>query len=66
LGWNTDASFAALKLIGPNLVLQLGQGPLNGLTTDNPLVIVGIEDIIPFNMALHAGQSFATNASSQM
>jgi hypothetical protein len=55
LGWNTDASFAPLKLIGPNLVLQLGQGPLNGLTTDNPLVIVGIEDIIPFNMALHAG-----------
>lgn len=46
------------KLIDANLVLQLTHGPLEGLTTDNPLRIVGIEDIIPFNVALLAATNY--------
>lgn len=42
------------KLIDPALVLQLGQGDLTALTTDNPLGIAGIEDLVPFNVALLA------------
>lgn len=42
------------KLIGADLVLQLGQGDLDGLVTENPLGIAGIEDIIPFNVAVTA------------
>ena len=42
------------KLIDPALVLQLGQGDLTALKTDNPLDIAGIEDLVPFNVALLA------------
>ncbi|GAA0946554.1 hypothetical protein GCM10009554_42540 [Kribbella koreensis] len=46
------------KLIDSDLVLQLARGPLDGLTTDNPLGIVGIEDIVPFHVALLAATSY--------
>ena len=42
------------QLIEPDLVVQLGQGELADLTTDNPLGIAGIEDIVPFNVAVLA------------
>lgn len=42
------------KLIDEDLVLQLAQGELAGLVTDNPFGIVGIEDLIPFNIAVLA------------
>lgn len=42
------------KLIDADLVLQLAQGDLAGLATDNPLGIAGIEDIVPFNIAVLA------------
>lgn len=42
------------KLIDPALVLQLGQDELAQLTTDNPLGIAGIEDLVPFGVALTA------------
>lgn len=45
-------------LIDAALVLQLAQGPLEGLTSENPLGIVGIEDIIPFNVALLAAARY--------
>lgn len=41
-------------LIGADLVLQLEQGDLAGLVTENPLGIAGIEDIVPFNVAVLA------------
>lgn len=43
-----------VRLIDADLVLQLGQGNLAGLVTDNPLGIAGIEDIVPFNVAVLA------------
>ena len=46
------------KLLDPGLVLQLGQGTLDGLTTDNPHGLVGIEDIIPFNVAVLAASLY--------
>jgi predicted ATPase len=42
------------KLIDSDLVLQLAQGELADLVTDNPLGIAGIEDIIPFKVAVLA------------
>jgi predicted ATPase len=42
------------KLLDANLVIQLAQGDVAGLITDNPLGIVGIEDIVPFNIAVLA------------
>ncbi|WP_203336724.1 AAA family ATPase [Nocardioides limicola] len=42
------------KLVDEDLVLQLAQGDLAGLVTDNPLGIAGIEDIVPFNVAVLA------------
>ena len=36
------------------------QGSLDGLTTDNPLGIAGIEDIIPFNVAVLAAALYCT------
>lgn len=42
------------ELIDPNLVLQLGHSDLAGLTTDNPLGVAGIEDLVPFNVAVLA------------
>jgi len=42
------------QLIAGDLVLQLGQGALAALTTDNPLGIAGIEDIVPINVAVLA------------
>ena len=42
------------KLLDPGLVLQLAQGDLASLVTDNPLGIVGIEDIVPFDVAVLA------------
>ncbi|MCS5735665.1 hypothetical protein [Herbiconiux daphne] len=42
------------KLIDSDLVLQLGCDELAGLVTDNPHGIAGIEDIIPFNVAVLA------------
>lgn len=41
-------------LINPALVLQLGQRQLSGLETHNPMGVCGIEDVIPFNIALAA------------
>jgi len=46
------------KLIDPELVLQLAQGPLEGLATDNPLGVVGIEDIIPLHAAVLAAATY--------
>lgn len=46
------------KLIDADLLLQLAQGPLEDLTTDNPLGIAGIEDIIPFNVAVLAASTY--------
>lgn len=46
------------KLIDPELVLQLGQEPLVELTTDNPFGIVGIEDLVPFNIAVQAAATY--------
>lgn len=46
------------KLLDSDLVLQLGQGSLDGLTTDNPHGLVGIEDIIPFNVAVLAASLY--------
>lgn len=42
------------KLLNPDLVLQLGTGPLDGLLTDNPHGLAGIEDLIPFSIAVEA------------
>lgn len=42
------------KLIDADFVLQLAKGDLVGLRTDNPLGIAGIEDIVPFNVAILA------------
>lgn len=46
------------KLLDPELVLQLGQGLLDGLTTESPGGVVGIEDLIPFNIALAAAERY--------
>ncbi|NHC23654.1 AAA family ATPase [Nocardioides sp. IC4_145] len=46
------------KLLDSDLVLQLGQGSLDGLATDNPHGLVGIEDIIPFNVAVLAASLY--------
>ena len=42
------------RLIDQSLVLQLARGPLDGLSSDNPLGVAGIEDLVPFNVALRA------------
>ena len=42
------------KLIDESLVLQLGQGSLTSLKSSNPLGVVGIEDLIPIDVALSA------------
>jgi hypothetical protein len=46
------------QLTDPSLVLQLDQGPLAGLTSDNPLGVAGIEDLVPFNVALQAASAY--------
>lgn len=46
------------KLIDPALVLQLGRPPLSGLTSDNPLGIAGIEDLVPFGVAVAAARIY--------
>lgn len=46
------------QLIDPSLVLQLAQGPLSGLTSENPLGVAGIEDLVPFNIALEAAAAY--------
>ena len=55
------------KLIDADLVLQLAQGDLTGLVTDNPLGVAGIEDIVPFNVAVLAAtiycREFVPNVS---
>ncbi|WP_054682464.1 AAA family ATPase [Microbacterium sp. No. 7] len=55
------------KLIDADLVLQLAQDDLAGLVTDNPLGIAGIEDIVPFNVAVLAAtiycREFVPNVS---
>ncbi|RPA10339.1 TOPRIM nucleotidyl transferase/hydrolase domain-containing protein [Gordonia sp. OPL2] len=42
------------KLIDADLILQLAQGDLAGLATENPLGVAGIEDMVPFNVAVLA------------
>lgn len=42
------------KLVDADLVLQLAQGELAGLVTDNPLGIAGIEDLVPFKVGVLA------------
>jgi predicted ATPase len=42
------------KLLNPDLVLQLNHNGLAELATDNPRGVVGIEDLVPFNIALAA------------
>lgn len=46
------------KLLDPELVLQLGKGLLDGLSTESPGGVVGIEDLIPFNIALAAAERY--------
>jgi hypothetical protein len=46
------------KLIDADLVLQLAHGSLEDLTTDNPLGNAGIEDIVPFNIAVLAASTY--------
>jgi hypothetical protein len=61
-----DDARAALKaggaygsaLIRDDLVLQLGHGDLAKLTTQNPDGIVGIEDIVPFDIAVAAAHVY--------
>ena len=46
------------QLLASDLVLQLGQGRLAGLTFDNPHGLVGIEDVIPFEVAVLAASFY--------
>jgi len=46
------------KLLDPELVLQLGKDSLDGLSTESPGGVVGIEDLIPFNIALAAVERY--------
>ncbi len=45
-------------LIDSSLVLQLGQDDLRALKTENPFGIVGIEDVVPFDIALLAARAY--------
>lgn len=45
-------------LLDPGLVLQLGHGDLTDLSTDNPLGICGIEDLVPFRVAVLAAAAY--------
>ncbi|MEU8632492.1 AAA family ATPase [Amycolatopsis sp. NPDC048633] len=46
------------QLIEKDLVLQLGRDELIDLTTSNPMGISGIEDIVPFEIALAAADAY--------
>lgn len=48
------------KLLDPACILQLGQEDLGALTSDNPHGIVGIEDLIPFGIALAAAARYCS------
>lgn len=45
-------------LINDDFVLQLGKDSLGGLTTDNPLGVSSIEDLIPFGVAIEAARGY--------
>lgn len=45
-------------LIADDLVLQLSDAELDGVTTDNPHGRVAIEDLIPFNIAIAAASRY--------
>lgn len=46
------------QLINSDLVLQLGKGSLNALSTDNPAGVTGIEDLLPLPIALRAAEAY--------
>ena len=50
---NAGGAYGA-QLIDGNFVLQLGDPELSNLATDNPLGVSGIEDLVPFEVALSA------------
>ncbi|WP_052748155.1 AAA family ATPase [Cellulomonas sp. FA1] len=54
------------KLINRELVIQLGQGNLSGLVSDNPRGIAGIEDLVPYNVALAAVDSYCSEFVPQI
>jgi predicted ATPase len=47
-----------VKLLDADLVLQLSQGALVGLTTSNPLGISCIEDLVPLPIAVAAAKAY--------
>lgn len=53
------------KLLDPSLVLQLGADRLDQLETDNPLGIVGIEDLIPLGVSIDAAAHYCREFAPQ-
>jgi hypothetical protein len=46
------------RLLDPDLALQLGQGDLAGLRSDNPLGVAGLEDLVPIDIAIVAAAKY--------
>lgn len=47
------------QVVAPQYVLQLGELPQDALALDSARGVVGIEDLVPVNIALAAGQRYA-------